>query len=498
MDKRRKAGVLMPISALPAPYGIGTMGKEARRFVRWLKSAGMKVWQTLPLLPTNYGDSPYQSCDSHALNPYFIDFDELKKEGLLEESDYKNIDWGDSEHHVDYGKLFLHKASVLRIAFSRFNRKSVGWHRFLKKREYVDFGVFMALKCRFGHRSWTEWGEYSRYDEKKIAVFEEENKEEVEFWVFTQYIFLKQWSTLKKYAHKNDVEIMGDMPIYVAFDSVEMWKYGKDLFLLDKRGNPELVAGVPPDAFSDEGQLWGNPVYDWAKMKKNDYAWWKKRIDDALTLFDVVRIDHFRGFDRFYAIPSDSPTAQVGSWRKGPSASLFKGRNDCNIVAEDLGVIDEGVRALMRKTGYPGMKVIEFAFDGNPDNEHKPSNYTPNFVAYTGTHDNEPLRSYIDNLSGKYVEAFGEDLKEECKRAGIAYRGKTSREKCRTVVRLLFSSRAFLAIVPMQDILCLGSEARMNFPSTVSPDNWSYRFIASDFSKTTGAWLRSLVKKSDR
>ena len=269
MDKRRRAGILMPISSLPAPYGIGTMGEAAYRFVQWLKSAGMKVWQTLPLLPTNYGDSPYQSCDARALNPYFIDFEELRKEGLLEESEYKNVDWAYDERRVEYGKLFLHKANVLKKAFARFDREDEGWRTFLNQGEYADFGVFMALKCRFGHQPWTEWEDYRVYNEKKITEFVQKNRDEVEFWQFTQYIFLKQWNALKAYANGNGIEIMGDMPIYVAYDSVEMWKHGKELFLLDEEGNPELVAGVPPDAFTDEGQLWGNPVYDWEKMKKN-------------------------------------------------------------------------------------------------------------------------------------------------------------------------------------------------------------------------------------
>ena len=498
MEKQRKAGILMPISSLPSPYGIGTLGRDARAFVRFLRSAGMKVWQTLPLLPTNYGDSPYQACDSKALNPYFIDFDELQKQGLLQKNEYALLDWGDNPRRVDYGKLFLYKAEVLRLAFSRFQKENRLWKSFLKKGAYADFGVFMALKCKFEHKPWTEWGEYKCYEKEKIAKFVKENRDEVEFWQFTQYIFIKQWNALKRYAHKHGVTVMGDMPIYVAFDSVEMWKYGKKLFCLNEKGEPSAVAGVPPDAFSDEGQLWGNPIYDWEKMKKDGYAWWKKRIDDSLKLFDIVRIDHFRGFDRFYAIPSDSPTAKIGEWRDGPSAELFVGREDCNIVAEDLGVIDDGVRQMMRKTGYPGMKICEFAFDGNPDNEHKPSNYTTNFVAYTGTHDNEPLRSYIDNLTGKYEKAFKRDLKKECRLAGVAYRGKTSRLKCRTVIRLLYASKAFLIIVPMQDILCLGAETRMNFPSTVSPDNWSYRFVADDFTAKTSEWLKDLAKENER
>jgi 4-alpha-glucanotransferase len=422
----------------------------------------------------------------------------LEKDGLLKKEEYEQINWGDDPRRVDYGKLFLYKANVLRLAFSRFDKTNRFWQSFIHEKCYYDFGVFMSLKCQFEHKPWTEWGEYKRYDEEKVVNFVEEHREEVEFWQFTQYIFIKQWKELKRYAHKFGIEIMGDMPIYVAYDSVEMWKCGKSLFCLDERGEPSEVAGVPPDAFSDDGQLWGNPIYDWEKMKKDGYTWWKKRIDEAFQLFDIVRIDHFRGFDRFYAIPVNASTARQGEWRNGPSAELFKGREDYNIIAEDLGVIDDGVREMMKKTGYPGMKVCEFAFDGNPDNEHKPSNYTSNYVAYTGTHDNEPLRSYIENLTGKYEKAFARDLKHECKQAGIAYRGKTSSLKCRTVIRLLFASKAFMIIIPMQDVLCRGAESRMNFPSTVSPDNWSYRFLENDFTAMTSGWLKGLARNHQR
>ena len=314
----------------------------------------------------------------------------------------------------------------------------------------------------------------------------------------TQYLFLNQWRALKEYANSNGIEIMGDMPIYVAFDSVEMWKQGKELFLLDGNGNPALVAGVPPDAFSDDGQLWGNPVYNWQKMKENGYKWWVQRINYALELFDIVRIDHFRGFDRFYAIPSDSTTAKVGEWMDGPSAGLFKGMEHLSIVAEDLGVIDDGVRNMMRETGYPGMKVMEFAFDGTPWNEHKPSNYVENCVVYTGTHDNQPLRGYIEGLAGYYKQAFYRDIQSECEKAGVEYKGKKSFQKCKTAVELLIASRAFMAIVPMQDLLCLGDHSRMNLPSTVSQDNWSYRFKKRDFSKKNATWLAELVEKYGR
>lgn len=498
-NKKRRAGILLPISALPAPYGIGSLGREAYRFVDWLCEAGMSIWQVLPLLPTNYGDSPYQSCASNALNYYFIDFDFLEKEGLLRPSDYEGIDWGTDRRRVDYGKLFLYKTGVLRTAFSRFDRKKPEWTDFLGRGEYADFALFMSLKSRFGHRPWTEWPEeYREYDEAKAFAYISENREDFEFWQFTQYLFLKQWNALKAYAHERGVEIMGDMPIYVAADSVEMWKHRRELFLLDGKGASSLVAGVPPDAFSDDGQLWGNPVYNWKKMKADGYQWWRDRIDYALRLFDILRIDHFRGFDRFYAIPADSPNAKAGEWMDGPGAELFEGREHCRIVAEDLGVIDDGVRALMKRTGYPGMKVIEFAFDGNPQNEHKPSNYTENFVAYTGTHDNEPLCGYIENLDPWGRRRFESDLERECRAAGVPLRAKTVSAECKTVIRLLFASRADVVLVPLHDVLCLGGEARINLPSTVSPNNWSYRFEKRDFKKKTGTWLRSLAEKYNR
>ena len=497
MNKTRRAGVLMPISALPANYGIGTLGKSAYNFINWLESAKIKVWQTLPLLPTNYGDSPYQACDSHALNPYFIDFELLTEQGLLKPSDYDSINWGDDSSRVDYEKLFYKKANVLRLAFSRFDKTSSEWQDFLSAGEYKDFGVFMALKCANGHKAFIEWGEYSVYNEKLVESFVLNNLAEVEFWQFTQFLFLKQWRNLKRYANQKGIEIMGDIPIYVAFDSVEMWKHGSELFLLGEDGNPALVAGVPPDAFSDDGQLWGNPVYNWAKMKQNGYKWWKKRINYTLELFDILRIDHFRGFDRFFAIPADAETAKSGNWMDGPSSELFKDMKHLNIIAEDLGVIDDGVINMMRETGYPGMKVMEFGFDGNPWNEHKPSNFKENCVVYTGTHDNQPFRGYIDSLDGYKKQAFESDLASECEKLEVALTNEDSKQ-CNTICELLFASKAFLAIIPMQDILALGDYSRMNLPSTVSQDNWSYRFKNSDFSAETASWLANLVEKYDR
>lgn len=499
MEHGRMAGMLFPVTALPSPYGVGTLGKAAYDFIDFLHRSKIGVWQILPLLPTNYGDSPYQSCCASALNYYFIDFELLREEGLLQREDYASIDWGSDPRRVDYGKLFLHKAEVLRKAFSNFDRRDETFQTLLKEGTYRDFAIFMTLKGMHGNRAWQEWPkEYRVYNEETVSRFERDHEEDVLFWQFTQFLFLRQWDAMKAYAAKNGVSIMGDMPLYIAYDSVEVWKYGSKLFRLDEDKNPVLVAGVPPDAFSDEGQLWGNPVYDWEKMKRDGYAWWKARILYAFRFFDILRIDHFRGFDRYYAIPAESETAKNGRWEDGPKAALFADLLEKNIVAEDLGVIDEGVVKLMKDVGYPGMKIIEFAFDGNPNNEHLPSNYTKNFVAYTGTHDNTPLRQYIDDLSAERLAVFKKKLREECRKAGVRARTDTVEAICRSVVRLLFASVADTVIVPMGDLLARGEEARINHPSIVSPANWSYRYLAEEFTPALARRLSKLAEESKR
>ncbi len=498
-EKQRTAGVLMPVSSLPSLFGIGTLGKGAYAFVDWLHSAGMKIWQVLPLLPTGYGDSPYQSCSSGALNYYFIDFEILEEEGLLTAEDYRGIVWAEDERRVDYGKQFTHKAEVLKKAFARFDRKNPDWLAFLKKGEYADFALFMTLKKKFSYAPWTAWEEPYRSCEGKLPTeFYAENQEEIDFWQFTQYIFIKQWSALRDYAHQKGVSIMGDMPIYVAEDSVENWKYRRQLFMLDGEGNLALLAGVPPDAFSEDGQFWGNPVYDWEKMKKDGYSWWKNRIQSAFeTQFDAIRIDHFRAFDRFYAIPKDAETAKEGEWLDGPKADLFKDFEGADIVAEDLGTIDEGVRALLKETGYPGMKVFEFAFDGDEENDYLPSNITDeNCVVYTGTHDNDTLRAFLEEMSKKEREAFEKILEEDCLNADVAYLTETVEDECQTIIELLFTLPANRVIIPMQDILCFGSEARLNAPSTVSGANWTFRFLEKDFKRRKAAWLKSISERN--
>ncbi|MBE7080272.1 MAG: 4-alpha-glucanotransferase [Clostridiales bacterium] len=497
---KKKAGILMPVSSLPSTQGIGTLGKGAYAFVDWLESAGMQIWQVLPLLPTGFGDSPYQSCASDALNHYFIDFDLLKADGLLEEDDYTDIVWSEDERRVDYGKQFACKIHVLRKAFARFDRQTADWLAFLQEGKYADYALFMTLKTEFSYAPWTDWAEpYRDCEGKGLEGYIAERKDDIDFWQFTQYIFLKQWNALRDYAHGKGILIMGDMPIYVASDSVETWKYRRDLFILDGEGNLALKAGVPPDAFSEDGQLWGNPIYDWDKMQANDYAWWKERIDYNFRLYDIVRIDHFRAFDRYFAIPADAETAKEGEWMDGPKAELFKNWGDRAIVAEDLGVIDDGVRTLLKETGYPGMKVFVFAFDGDPDNDYLPSNITDeNCVAYTGTHDNDTLRSFIEKMDEAERKDFETELENQCLLADVPYITETIEDECKTIIALLMSTKANTVIIPMHDVLCLGEEARLNAPSTVSGNNWTFRFVGSDFGKRKAAWLKTLTEEYQR
>ena len=499
-QKNRRAGILMPVSSLPSAQGIGTLGKGAYAFVDWLHAAGMRVWQVLPLLPTGYGDSPYQSCASDALNYYFIDFELLEKDGLLTSAEYTEINWGEDPRRVDYGRLFQYKISVLEKAFDRFDENNTEWQAFLEKADYRDFGLFMTLKRKFFYAPWTEWEKIYQDPKSLPEDFLNESAREIRFWQFTQFLFLRQWRALMNYAHEHGILIMGDMPIYVSEDSVETWKYRDELFMLDKKGRLALRAGVPPDAFSEDGQLWGNPIYDWKKLKADGYGWWKRRIRYALeTQFDIVRIDHFRAFDRFYAIPESAETAKEGEWMDGPKAELFKGFENSAIVAEDLGVIDDGVRELLKATGYPGMKVFEFAFDGNPDNEYLPSNFQDsNCVAYTGTHDNDTLRAFIEDMEKVERREFESVLEEECLQADVPYLTETIKEECETVIELLMSSKADTVIVPMQDVLCMGSEARLNAPSTVSGQNWTFRFVEEDFKCRKAAWLKELTERYHR
>lgn len=476
--KDRCAGVLMPIFSLKGSGGIGTLGKEAYSFIDFMVKSKLKIWQVLPVTPTGYGDSPYQSCTANAFNYYLIDLDSLVSEGLLSSEDVAKADLSDSPAKVNYGKMFNIKIPLLRKAYKNFDVNTPGFVKFVQEGKYTDFCVFMALKVKFAHKSWADWEEpYRIYDRGVLERFALRSKEEVNFWQFTQYIFLKQWQKVRQYAATNGIVIMGDLPLYLSYDSVEMWKYGDSLFKVDKNRVPAVISGAPPDFFSEDGQLWGNPVYDWQKMKADGYSWWNKRLADAFALYDIVRLDHFRGFDRYYAVPFGDKTARNGHWEDGPSFDFFKDKLDYNFVVEDLGVLDEGVYTLMRKTGYAGMRELEYAFDGRQENEHRPSNYTKNLVCYTGTHDNMPLKGYLDEEfeSKERKAVFIKILKEECLPYKIDADISSNERICATVCELAYASMANITIIPLWDMLALGKEARVNLPGVQTTDNWSWR-----------------------
>lgn len=466
----RTSGVLMPISSLPSPYGIGTMGKAARMFVDFLAAGGQTYWQILPICPTSYGDSPYQSFSSFAGNPYFIDLEYLCRDGLLTKEECEAFDFGEQEDAVDYGLLYSSRYTLLRKAFSRF-RKDVpkGFYTFCEEKKdwLCDYALFMALKDAHDGASWDQWEENLRFRKKRaMAAAKETYAEDIEFYKMLQYLFFRQWKKLKKYANKRGIQIIGDVPIYVAGDSADVWANPKQ-FYLDEDLRPIEVAGCPPDAFSADGQLWGNPLFRWDEMKKDGYRWWTKRIGAMSEIYDIVRIDHFRGFDSYYAIPAGEKTARNGQWKTGPGMDLFrhlkKKLGKLPIIVEDLGFLTPSVHKLLKDSGFPGMKVIQFAFDSREGSDYLPHNYPKHCVVYTGTHDNDTVMGWMQTAPKKSV-AFAKEYLNLTKREGFHW----------GMMRAAWSSVAEMAIVPMQDLLGLGSEARMNTPSTLG-DNWKWR-----------------------
>ncbi|ADL35162.1 4-alpha-glucanotransferase Mal77A [Butyrivibrio proteoclasticus B316] len=472
----RACGVLLPIFSLASEYGIGAFSKEAYDFVDFLEKAGQRYWQILPLGPTSYGDSPYQSFSTFAGNPYFIDITELISLGLLTREEADKYDFGESDEYIDYEKMYKSRFRLLMSAFENLdkatNAKTIRkeFEDFKKSSDndwLQDYSLFMALKNANGGRSWNTWEEGIRL-RKKEAIKEALVKyaDEVEFYSFLQFLFLKQWSALKAYANGKGIEIIGDIPIYVAFDSADTWA-NPELFQLDKENTPIDVAGCPPDAFSATGQLWGNPLYKWDYHKKTGYKWWMKRIGHCYKLYDVVRIDHFRGFDEYYAIPYGNPTAEIGEWRKGPGYELFETMKrelgDKKVIAEDLGYLTPSVIKLVKKTGFPGMKILQFAFDSREESDYLPHNYTKNCIVYTGTHDNETTRGWFDNLPRADKKFCKEYL-------GIHY----AKDAVWELIRAAFASVSDTAIIPMQDYLELDMSARVNTPSTLG-GNWVWR-----------------------
>ena len=463
----RSSGILMHITSLPGPYGVGTMGKAAYRFADFLHKAGQKYWQVLPLTPTGYGDSPYQSCSAYAGNPYLIDLDMLVEQGLLEQEEIDGCNWGESAEKVDFGLLYVNRLGLLRKAYARYKDTDESFAKFRALNDwwlpqYVDY---MGLKDQNGGKPWYQWEDNLKcyYQNNRSASFHIPY-EEIQFYCFVQYLFFTQWEALRQYCHNLGISIIGDVPIYVPYDSVEVWSE-PHYFCLDENLTPTAVAGCPPDYFSEDGQLWGNPLYNWETHKKDGYRWWLRRLKQAAKLYDVIRIDHFRGFAGYYAIPYGAENARQGQWLKGPGIEFLQAVKaalpNTDLIAEDLGILTPDVHKLRDDADLPGMRILEFAFDGDGNNAYLPHNHIRNAVCYTGTHDNMPLAQW-----------FAEVGTETTSRA-IDYMAQP-KDPVWGMIALCMASVADLAVVQMQDYLGLGETARMNFPGTCG-NNWTWR-----------------------
>lgn len=491
----RASGILIPVFSLPSRYGIGSFSKSAYQFVDMLKKAGQKYWQILPLCPTSYGDSPYQSFSTYAGNPYFIDLDQLIEEKLLTRKECQACDFGDDPQDIDYGKLYENRFKLLRKAYERAN---VGEDQEFEayRRENAwwldDYALFMAVKDRFDGVAWNEWAEDIRLRwSNAMDYYRRELYYEIEFYSYLQFVFMKQWKKLKNYANINGIEIIGDIPIYVAFDSADAWA-NPELFQFDSENLPTAVAGCPPDGFSADGQLWGNPLYRWDYHRETGFDWWIRRIAYCSELYDVVRIDHFRGFDEYYSIPYGDTTARNGHWEKGPGIALFEAAKnrlgELNIIAEDLGYITDSVKKLVADSGFPGMKVLEFAFDSREKSDYLPYTYEKNSVVYTGTHDNE-------TIAGWYAGLDKSDLKMCTDYMNIdRIPGK---EYHWDFIRLAMLSVSDLCVIPIQDYLGLDNCARINHPSTLGT-NWRWRLAKGQLSASLLKEIREMTRISGR
>lgn len=492
----RTCGVLMHITSLPSPYGVGTLGSEAYKFVDFLKKAGQTYWQILPVGPTGFGDSPYQSYSAFAGNPMLIDIDELIKAGLVSEDDKDLKILAEKKEFADFGQMFSFKRLILAKAhaafaanadseqmylFGKFCRKNAWW--------LDDYAMFMSIKYFFKQVMWTEWADsYRLRDPQTLAKYAEEHGVDIDCWKFMQFLFFRQYKNLKKYANKRGISIYGDMPIYVSMDSSDIWA-NPEMFMLDSDRKPIKVAGCPPDDFSPTGQLWGNPLYDWDYMDKNNYKWWIKRVQYSAKLFDLTRIDHFRGFESFYAIPAGDKTAEHGEWLQGPSMKLFSAikadLGDVKLVAEDLGFLTDEVKAMLKAAGYPGMNVLEFGFGGE-DSSYLPHNYVKNSVVYIGTHDNE-------TALGWYLAQDKAGKKRIRKYLGLDKSASDSKV-VRELIRCAYASVSENCVIQMQDWLCLDNSARMNIPSTIGGGNWAWRMDKDACTKELAKEMKKMAK----
>ena len=491
---KRSSGVLMHITSLPGEFGIGTFGKSAYDFVDFLEETKQTYWQILPLTTTSYGDSPYQSFSAVAGNLNLIDFSLLKEEGLLEESDYSNVNFGENPEKIDYALLFEVRRPILEKAVAntakysnvlseieKFEKDNSSW--------LADYAEYMAIKESFGYQSFIHWDEDIKKGEKAAREkYRTELQDSIRYYTVTQYFFFKQWLALKEYANDKGVKIIGDMPIYVSADSVEMWTM-PELFKVDENNEPLYVAGCPADDFSPTGQLWGNPIYDWEKHKEQGFSWWIYRVQESFKIYDVLRIDHFKGFSDFWQIDKDAENAVNGTWEAGPGIELFQKikeqLGDLPIIAENLGFIDEKAEKLLDDSGYPGMKILQFAFPGE-DNLDRPHHYTQNSVAYTGTHDNDVVNGWYEKLSESEQELVSEYLNR-----------RNEETITEAMIRGIYSSVSDYAIVTMQDLLDKDATSRMNVPSTVG-GNWEWRMLAEDLTEERKEFLKNITVRYSR
>ncbi len=498
---KRKSGVLMPVSSLPSPYGIGAFSKEAYKFVDFLAEAGQTYWQMLPLGQTGYGDSPYQSFSTFAGNPYFIDLDQLAEAGYLEAGELAAADFGADPEYVSYDKIYSERFRILRMAYHNspyalqvaerwagYKEETAAFEAFIEKYAawLPDYALYSAIKNAFGGKSLSDWEDDIRLRRPAaMEAYQAKLEDEVRFYEFQQYLFRQQWSALKQYANEKGIQMIGDVPIYVASDSADAWAH-PELFQLDEHGRPSAVAGCPPDGFSATGQLWGNPLYRWDYHKETGYQWWLERLAACFELYDIVRIDHFRGFDEYFAIPYGDTTAANGKWMPGPGMDIMNAIKerfgDRPIIAEDLGFLTPTVLQLVKDTGYPGMKLLQFAFDSREPGDYLPHNYPHNCVLYTGTHDNDTVMGWKEHVSAEDLDFTRRYLNIHL---GDALNW--------AMIRAAFASVADTVIIPMQDYLGLGSEARINTPSTLGR-NWQWRMKPDAIAPELAGRIRELTE----
>ena len=491
---KRSSGVLMHITSLPGQFGIGTFGKSAYEFVDFLEETKQTYWQILPLTTTSYGDSPYQSFSAVAGNLNLIDFSLLKEDGLLEESDYVKVNFGENPEKVDYALLFEARRPILEKAVANTSKNSevlAEIEKFEAENSswLADYAEYMAIKESFGYKSFIHWDEdIKKGEEAAREKYRTELQDSIRYYTVTQYFFFKQWLALKEYANEKGIKIIGDMPIYVSADSVEMWIM-PELFKVDANNEPLYVAGCPADDFSPTGQLWGNPIYDWEKHKEQGFSWWIYRVQESFKIYDVLRIDHFKGFSDFWQIDKDAENAVNGTWEAGPGIELFQKikeqLGDLPIVAENLGFIDAKAEKLLDNSGYPGMKILQFAFPGE-DNLDRPHHYTQNSVAYTGTHDNDVVNGWYEKLSESERKLVSEYLNR-----------RDDETITEAMIRGIYSSVSDYAIVTMQDLLDKDATSRMNVPSTVG-GNWEWRMLAEDLTEERKEFLRNITVRYSR